>query len=115
MWDRRLIDLLNLVGSSKSNQCIACTNIAVQIGERLNILYSLDRCHEFEQKSKFANLNGLLHNVHTIEIVENNEFEDEVTATAAPGRRGTLAGGCGLEGHPIQTAFIEWFQYLERS
>src|SRR6266849_4315372 len=113
MWDRRLIDLLNLVSSSKSNQRIACTNITVQIGERLNILYSLDRCHEFEQKSKFANLNGLLHDVHTIEIVENNGLEDEVTETAALGRRGTLAGDRGQGGHLIQTAFIEWFQHFE--
>src|SRR5712692_1918366 len=74
----------DLVGSGKTYQRVANTNITIDVGKRVNILCAFNGRLDFEQKAQLANLDSLFANIYTVEIVENNGFEDEITATAAP-------------------------------
>src|SRR5437868_2585208 len=60
------------IQASKTDQCIASQYIEVDIGQWLQIIRLLDLCDEFEKEAQFADLDGFLHDVYTVEIVDDD-------------------------------------------
>src|SRR5947208_11004445 len=61
-----------LIHTSKADQRIASEHIEVDIGERLQMLRLLDLGHQFEKEAQFTNLNGLLHDIHAVQIIDDD-------------------------------------------
>ena len=98
---------------------------------RLPVPCPVDLGGELEEQAELTDLDGLLHDVHAVEVVEDDRFQDEVargsgaaaTCASTFGSRENFSGRCFWPSasrsstkrlHALQAGFVERLQDIER-
>ena len=78
--ERAVERFLHIVEPGKSDERVSGTDVKIDIRQRFQILDLIDLGDELEEQPQFADLNGFLHDIYAVEIVNDNRLEDEVGA-----------------------------------
>src|SRR3954452_18135572 len=62
---------------NKANQGVARTDIKVDVRQWFQVFYVIHLSHQFEKEPEFADFYGLFHDIHAVEVVDNNRLQDE--------------------------------------
>ena len=74
--------LLGIVRSGVAHQGIAMADVEVDVGQRLNLVPRLKQCHQLEEQTQLGNFGGLFLDVHAVEVVDDDVFDDRVILRA---------------------------------
>ena len=110
---------MDLFKASVTNQCISRTNVEIDVGQRLDVLGVVDLRDQFQEQTQFANLHCLVHDVHAIQVVDDDALEDEVASIRMIGYALQFSRKVGILGaaqllHLVQTDFVQRLQNIHR-
>ena len=70
--------ILYLLQRREADEGVAGAHVEVDVGERLDLVVSLELGDELEEEAQLADLYGLFHDVDAVEVADDDRFEDEV-------------------------------------
>ena len=120
---------------SVADEGVAGADVEINVRQRLDAeivagRVRLDLGGEFEEQAQFADFHRLFHDVHRVEIIEDDGFQDEVAPVGVSVHAGEDFGeflvvvGMGFAAvvapfgqerfHAVETGFVEGFKDVER-
>ena len=69
----------------KADERVAGANVEVDVGQRLQVLAASPPGDKLEEQAELADFHGLFHDVHAVEVVDDDRLQDEVAVVGVPG------------------------------
>ena len=120
---------LDVVEGGETDEGVAGAHVEVDVGERLDLVVSLELGDELEEEAQLADFYGLFHDVDAVEVADDDRFEDEVRLAGMVAYMGPdlaeIAQGLGAVGalrtfqvvekafHGLKAGGVERFEYVE--
>lgn len=74
--------LFRLVRRGIAHQGVAVADVEVDIGKGLDVITRLQQRHQLEEEAQLGDFGGLFLDVHAVEVVDDDVFDDRVILRA---------------------------------